>query len=119
MNLIDIISLAKAGYKKSDIDELLQTPVDEPEQVDDSSPSTDDKPLSEGDKEKYPEENVDDKPDYETLYNTLKTETNTLKTELENVKKQLEDAQKKNIKTNNDTNVNNSEEINDIFRSFM
>ena len=34
MKLLDIISLAKAGYKKSDIDELLKIEVDEHDQDD-------------------------------------------------------------------------------------
>lgn len=110
MNLIDIISLAKAGYKKNDIDELLKIPVDEQEK--DDSDSTDESPLSKGDKETYPEEDHEEKPDFETLYNSLKTE-------LENVKKQLSDAQKQNIKTNNDSNIDTSDTLEDIFRQFM
>lgn len=111
MNLMDIISLAKAGYKKSDIDELLKTPVDEQE-PDKGSDSKDTDTLSEGDKEEYPEKDIDESPDFENLYKETKEE-------LENVKKQLADAQKKNIKINNDSDIDKSEAINDIFRSFM
>lgn len=114
MKLGDIISLAKAGYKKSDIDELLNAPVDEPE-PDQESYSTDDKTGPEGGPEEYPEDDhtEPDKPDFEQLYNNLKKE-------LDDVKKQLNAAQKANVKTNHDTGTDSGQNaIDDIVRSFM
>lgn len=112
----DIISLTKAGYKKRDIDELLNAPDDDPEIPDQEPDSTDDENGPEGGPEEYPEDDhkEPDKPDFENLYNNLKKE-------LDDVKKQLAAAQKANLKTNQDqhTDDKGQNEIDDIVRSFM
>lgn len=116
MTLGEIISLAKAGYKKSDIDELLKVPVDEPEVPDQEPDSTDDENGPEGGPEEYPEDDhkEPEKPDFEKLYNNLKTE-------LDDVKNQLAAAQKANLKTNQDQHSDDKGQnaIDDIVRSFM
>ena len=112
MNLLDIISLAKAGYKKSDIDELLSIQIDESENRDDNSTSTDEENTSKGDGVDFPEES-DDAPDYEKLYNELKDE-------LERVKIDLKTAQENNIKKDVSTDIDDSmKNLEDVFRSFM
>lgn len=118
MNLLDIISLTKAGYKKKDIDELLKVQIDEseePENDDSTGPEND----SEGEPDDSPEDNnVDqDEPSEETDYKKLYDE---MKKELDDVKKQLKTAQKNNIRKNMEPETKTPDEaVNDIFRSFM
>ena len=112
MNLLDIISLAKAGYKKSDIDELLSVQIDESENHDDSSKSMDEENPSESDGVDFPEES-DETPDYEKLYNEIKNE-------LEKVKIDLKTAQENNIRKDISDNDDDSlKNLEDVFRSFM
>ena len=62
MNLLDIISLAKAGYKKADIDELLAIQIDEPE-PEPQPDSTEPENGSKGEPEPSPEPSAND-PDF-------------------------------------------------------
>ena len=114
MDLKDIISLARAGYKKKDIDELLKTPVDEPDPEPEPDDSTEPDPAPEGGDGASPEDDEPEtKPDFEKLYNDMKKE-------MEDVKKQLAAAQKANVKNNNDSGDPTPDEtVNDIFRQFM
>lgn len=113
MNLIDIISLAKAGYKKADIDELLAIQIDEPEpepQPDSTEPDI----GAKGAPDPSPEENAND-PDYEQLYNELRSE-------LDKVKNDLKVAQQRNISHDNSGNgkeVSAWDDLADIARSYM
>lgn len=114
MDLKDIISLARAGYKKKDIDELLQVQVDEPEPdpVPDNSTEPDTAPEG-GDGASPEDDEPETQPDYEKLYNDTKKE-------LENTKSQLAAAQKANVKNNNASGDPTPDEtVNDIFRQFM
>lgn len=111
MKLTDIIALAKAGYKKSDIEELLDVPVDEQE-TSEISDSRDDGITSEGDVNELPEE-TEIKPDYEKLYMELMDDYNNLKND-------LKIAQEHNIRHDNsldETDV--MKELEDVFRSYM
>ncbi len=111
MNLLDIISLAKAGYKKSDIDELLKIPDDDPG-PDNDPESTEPENGPEGGPEDVPEDQKNE-PDYKELYTNLEKE-------MEDLKKQLQSAQDKNRRQNNDDpKPEDAEAINDIFRNFM
>ena len=116
LSFSDIISLTKAAYQKRDIDELLNAPVDEPEEPDQEPESTDDENGPEGGPEEYPEDDhkEPEKPDFEQLYKNLKTE-------LDDVKKQLAAAQKANLKTNQDQHPDEKGQnaFDDIVRSFM
>lgn len=113
MNLIDIISLAKAGYKKADIDELLAIQIDEPEpepQPDSTEPDIDAK----GAPDPSPESSAND-PDYEQLYNDLRSE-------LDKVKNDLKVAQQHNISHDNSGNgkeVSAWDDLADIARGYM
>ena len=111
MNLIDIISLAKAGYKKADIDELLAVPIDEPD-PEPAAGSTDPDDGSKGEPEPSPEPSAKD-PDYEQLYNELRSE-------LDKVKNDLKVAQDANRKKPVDPNEPDPmAELADVFRSYM
>lgn len=113
MNLLDIISLAKAGYKKADIDELLAIQIDEPEpepQPDSTEPDIDAK----GAPDPSPEPSAND-PDYEQLYNDLRSE-------LDKVKNDLKVAQQRNISHDNSGNgkeISAWDDLADIARSYM
>lgn len=76
MNLTDVIALARAGYKKKDIDELLAIEVEEPEE-----------PQEKVEEKEEPEETEEEEEpavDYKKLY--------------EESQEQLKAAQKKNVK---------------------
>ena len=113
MNLLDIISLAKAGYKKADIDELLAIQIDEPEpepQPDSTEPDI----GAKGAPDPSPEQSAD-APDYEQLYNELRSE-------LDKVKNDLKVAQQRNISHDNSGNgkeVSAWDDLADIARSYM
>lgn len=111
MNLLDIISLAKAGYKKADIDELLAIPIDEPD-PEPAAGSTDPDDGSKGEPEPSPEPSAND-PDYEQLYNELRSE-------LDKVKNDLKVAQDANRKKPVDPNEPDPmADLADVFRSYM
>ena len=111
MNFLDIISLAKAGYKKADIDELLAVPIDEPD-PEPAAGSTDPDDGSKGEPEPSPEPSAKD-PDYEQLYNELRSE-------LDKVKNDLKVAQDANRKKPVDPNEPDPmAELADVFRSYM
>lgn len=69
MKIKEIIALTLAGYKKSDIDELLKLELDEPKE--------EEKKEAETHKEEKKEE-----PDYKSMFETLQAETEQLKTAL-------------------------------------
>lgn len=113
MNLLDIISLAKAGYKKADIDELLAIQIDEPE-PEPAAGSTEPDDGSKGEPEPSSEPSAND-PDYEQLYNDLRSE-------LDKVKNDLKVAQQRNISHDNSGNgkeVSAWDDLADIARSYM
>lgn len=111
MNLLDIISLAKAGYKKADIDELLAIPIDEPD-PEPAAGSTEPDDGSKGEPEPSPEPSAND-PDYEQLYNDLRSE-------LEKVKNDLKVAQDANRKKPVDPDhPDPMDDLADVFRSYM
>lgn len=111
MNLLDIISLAKAGYKKADIDELLAIQIDEPEPEPQPN-STEPENGSKGEPEPSPEPSAKD-PDYEQLYNELRSE-------LDKVKNDLKVAQEHNRSKPIDPNdPDPMADLADVFRSYM
>lgn len=115
MNLLDIISLAKAGYKKSDIDELLKIQVDEPDQDKQTPESTEPDAAPEGGADDKSPENTQTDPDYEQLYNQLREE-------LDKVKTDLKAAQDINRNSNHGTSGNEPDpwkDLEDIARGYM
>lgn len=119
MKLGDIIALAKLGYKKEDIQELISladTAADpestEPENGPEDVPAGEPEERS---SEPEPEKTADDhKPEQE-----LKA----LQDQITDLKKQLENAQKTNINKNNSGSVpdrpSDQDVLNDVMRNFM
>ena len=114
MKLTDIIALAKAGYKKDDIDELLQVPIDEPEPIPAAPDSTEPESGPEGGPEPSPEKPSPDQPDYEQLYKDMQKE-------LEQVKNSLKVAQEMNRNASAGGNPPSDpwKDLEDIARSYM
>ena len=111
MNLLDIISLAKAGYKKADIDELLAIQIDEPE-PEPAAGSTEPENGSKGEPEPSPEPSANG-PDYEKLYKEVLEQVNILKED-------LKVAQEQNRRADNSGNdPDPMDELADVFRSYM
>lgn len=110
MNLVDIINLAKAGYKKSDIDELLKIQLDEAES---SSGSMDEEDPAEGAETELSEDH-EEQPDYEKLYTDLRSEFDELKIKLEKV-------QQENVRKNNDdgSGTEGQLDLSEIVRAYM
>lgn len=132
LSILDIIALSKAGYKKSDIDEILK--VDIPENTP-SEPAT---PENSGDKSDEPaSENTQnasvqdskgtddqsDNIDYKSAYELLKTESEKLKDDINRLRSELTDAQKENTtKPMNDASAtpdSNEDIINKAFLNLM
>ena len=113
MNLLDIIELAKQGYKLSDIKELLSMPIPEPAPVEGAQKTEDAKPP-----EVKPEGNdtgVVDSNNYKQMYEEMKAQ----KEELE---KSLKDAQKSNTSkdlSGNEKPEDFQETLNEWAKSFM
>lgn len=121
MKLGDIIALAKLGYKKEDIEELISladTAADpdstEPENGPEDVPAGEPEERSpEPDKE--PEKTADDhKPEQDLI---------ALQNQITDLKKQLENAQKQNINKNNSGSgpdrPSDQDVLNDVMRNFM
>ena len=89
MKLTDIIALARAGYKKEDIDVLLEVQVDEPDPEPAEPNSTEPEAGPEGGPVPFPEKPEEPAPDYEQLYKDMQKE-------LEQVKNDLKVAQASN-----------------------
>ena len=113
MKLTDVIALAKAGYKKADIDELLKVPVDEqePEAEDPESTDAETGPEEEAGEES-PEESETDPVAYKQLYEDLKKDHDTLQ-------KELKKAQKTNIKKDSSGGESTQSDLEDVFRAYM
>ena len=108
MKLSEIIALAKAGYKKADIEDLLLVEVDEPEPEPDPV-STEPDTGSEGDPEPSPEPSPD--PDFQEMYNSLKTE-------FDKIKEDLKIAQENN-KRSPAPDPKDDYDLGDVLRNYM
>lgn len=102
MTINEIIALAKAGYKKKDIDEIIAA-EDNPE-PDPSDPE----PVDENGQKDDAEDNPEPQPDNDN--DEIKTELEKTRAELEDVKKKLAAAQKENIRKNNDSHTDTAAE---------
>lgn len=112
MKLTDIIALARAGYKKEDIDELLQVPVDEPEPIPAAPASTEPNAGPEGGPDPSPEP-LPSGPDYEQLYKEVLGQIDTLKNDL----KIAQDTIKR--QNNDPGHPDPLDDLADVFRSYM
>lgn len=88
MKITEIIALAKAGYKKSDIDKIIEEEkaAAESEEIDEVEEIEEEK---EEIKEEHIEEEKEEEPDYKALYEELKKSK-------EETEKKLKQAQKMN-----------------------
>ena len=110
MKLSEVIALAKAGYKKQDIEDLMAIQVDEPEPEPDPK-STEPETGSKGDPEPSPEDPQE--PDFEVKYKELVTE-------FEKLKEDLKVAQEKNLKQPSPVEPDDAmKELEDVFRAYM
>ena len=121
MKLGDIIALAKLGYKKEDIEELISL-ADTAEDPDSTGTEKGPEDVPSGEPEersqepdKEPEKSADDhkpEPDLEALQN-----------QISDLKRQLENAQKRNINKNNSGSgpdrPSDQDVLNDVMRNFM
>ena len=105
LSILDIIALSKAGYKKSDIDEILKVDIPEntPSEPATSETSDDksDEPASENTQNASVQDSKGtdeqgDNIDYKSAYELLKTESEKLKDDINRLRSELTDAQKEN-----------------------
>lgn len=112
MKLSEVIALAKAGYRKADIDELLAIQADEPE-PEPVVKSTGEDNGAVGAAVASPEEKSGEGPDYEQLYKDVLGQIDTLKND-------LKAAQERNQKANQAGEpVDPMADLADVFRSYM
>lgn len=109
MNLSELIALAKAGYKKKDIDELLKldaTPEPEPEE-----PAPENGPKEDAELQPAGEES----PDNDEIENE---ELNAAREEIDKLKKDLDLAQSLNRLFDVTQNMDDKEERDKRIREF-
>lgn len=112
LGILDIVALAKAGYKAADIKELMSVEIDDPAPEDKGAEKPDDKEkqppaensAKETEKDKEGSSEEDDNIDYKSLY--------------EQKCKELETAQNANVHQNQPEKKPENT-LDDIVRSFM
>lgn len=113
LSIMDTLALARAGYKKSEIKEIMEQ-SNATEEL--PAPAEDTSVKNEAEKEPEVEKPVaNDEPDYKTMYTDLQKQ-------VESLTSKLEAAQKANINTDvsrTQTKVSTSEAINNIFRDVI
>lgn len=109
---MDTLALARAGYKKSEIKEIM-----EQSQATEEAPAPAAEDVAKNEVQNEPEEKpvANDEPDYKTMYTDLQKQ-------VESLTSKLEAAQKANINTDaskNQNKLSTSETINNIFREVI
>lgn len=118
MKLGDIIALAKLGYKKEDIEDLISmaAAAEEPESTE---PENSPEDVAAGEPEvSSPEDEPGKSADDDKSGQDLKI----LQDQIEDLKRQLENAQKQNINKNNSGSYqehSDQDVLNDVMRNFM
>ena len=112
LSIMDTLALARAGYKKSEIKEIMEQSNAAEEQP---TPAPEDSAKNEV--EKAPEEKpvADDEPDYKSMFEEMQKQ-------YDEIALKLEAAQKANINTDVSKSQNKfstSETINNIFREVI
>lgn len=119
MKLGDIIALAKLGYKKEDIQELISL-ADTAEGPDSTEPENGPEDVPAGEPE---ERSPEDEPEKSADDHKPEQELKALQDQITDLKKQLENAQKQNINKNNSGSVpdrpSDQDVLNDVMRNFM
>ena len=113
MKLTDIIALARAGYKKEDIDNLLEVPVDEPDPEPAGPDSTEPEAGPEGDPAPFPEK-PEPALDYEQLYKDMQKELNQVKNDLK-----VAQEMNRNASAGGNPPSDPWKDLEDIARSYM
>ena len=126
MNLTDIITLAKEGYKPSDIKELIALAKAEPKEPDPKEPNPKEPEPKEPDpKEPDPKEPEPKEPDpKEPEPKEPDPKEPDYKSELEKAQNQIKELQKEIRKHNNESDSDDptktdDEKMVDIFESFL
>lgn len=118
MKLRDIIDLAKLGYKKEDIEDLISmaAAAEDPES---KEPENSPEDVAAGEpEERSPEDEPAKSADDDKSGQDLKV----LQDQIEDLKRQLENAQKQNINKNNSGSFqehSDQDVLNDVMRNFM
>lgn len=120
MKLGDIIALAKLGYKKEDIQELISL-ADTAADPDSTEPENGPEDVPAGEpEERSPEP---DKEPEKTADNHTSEQITALQNQISDLKKQLDNAQKQNINKNNSGSgpdrPSDQDVLNDVMRNFM
>lgn len=115
MKILDAIALAKAGYKKADIDKMLsddQEPENQPEpdpEPEDSNHDDDSQDVPEAGESG---EDDDQEPDYKSLYEQTQKD-------IKNLRDQIKKLQKDKINKDNSNNDKPDTSLEDVFRAYM
>ena len=121
MKLGDIIALAKLGYKKEDIKELISL-ADTAEGPDSTGTENGPEELPAGEPEERSQE-PDKEPEKSADDHKTEQDLIALQNQITDLKKQLENAQKQNInKNNSDHDFNRPSDqdvLNEVIRNFM
>lgn len=120
MKLGDIIALAKLGYKKEDIQELISL-ADTAADPDSTEPENGPEDVPAGEpEERSPEP---DKEPEKTADDHTNEQITALQNQISDLKKQLDNAQKQNINKNNSGSgpdrPSDQDILNDVMRNFM
>ena len=118
MKLGDIIALAKLGYKKEDIQDLISM-AETAEGPESTEPENSPEDEAAGGPELSPPEN---EPEKSADDDRSGQEIKALQDQIKDLKKRLENAQKQNINKNNsgdDQEHTDQDVLNDIVRNFM
>lgn len=124
MDLGNIMDFVKAGYKPSDIKEILELAktIDEPKPAPIEEPKIDNEPIQAAETSATKLE-VDYKALFEEAQKQIESQkelTEKAQREIEAIKADLKSAQKKNISQNIKTDDKTDEDIlNDVFRGFL
>lgn len=112
LSIIDVLTLAKAGYKRKDIDEIIAANAAAEETAEDAT-----KEIASPEPQKVQEETpeADSTPDYKAMFEEMQSK-------YEEINKKLEAAQKANTArdaSTTQTKASTSETINNIFREII
>ena len=114
LGITDIVALAKAGYKPSDVKELLE--IEKQDQTKDPEPSPEEsaKPDVQPPTENEPKKSAKDQEGTQGKENNI-----DYKKEYETIKQQLETLQKENTKTDISDNIEKPKSLAEILAEVM
>lgn len=113
LSIMDVLSLARAGYKKKEIDEIMAA-GNVPDEAPATTPKESERPEAQKEPAKEPVTKPNE-PDYKVLFEEMQKKN-------EDLSSKLEAAQKANITSDvstNQTKISTSETINNIFKDVL